>query len=77
MLQVFSLSAADIITSSSKVEGKIDINSSKFQVISRCVTAQYMQRRMSCHSSLGSLLEQHKEVHMAVVLIITGSKLLS
>lgn len=38
-------SATDIVASSSKEEGKISIDFSKFQVISRSVTAQYMQRR--------------------------------
>lgn len=74
-LQIFSLSAADIITSWNEVEGKIPIDFSECQVISRCVTAQYMQRRMSCLSSLGALLELHKKVHMTVVLITIGSKL--
>lgn len=68
-------SAANPIGSSTKEEGKIPVDFSKFQVLSKSLTAP-VRAKKACHNSLGALIEQHRKVHMTVDSVVIGSKLL-
>lgn len=58
-------SAAEIIASSSKEEGKVPIDCTEVPGhIQECYSSVHAKK--ACHNSLGALVEQHRKIHVNV-----------